>query len=81
MSTGISVVQKHGKITDVGKEVEKLEFSQISGGNVKCCSFGGKEFGGVQFGENSVTTYIKYLEQANSQKQKVNQKLLEAEGK
>lgn len=57
------------KKPEVGKHVEKLEFSQISGENVKWCSYWGKEFGGgVRFGENCMLP-LKYLEQANSQKQ------------
>lgn len=42
----MTIIIKKKKITTVGKGVEKLEPSYITGGNVKWFSFCGKQFGG-----------------------------------
>ena len=45
MTTGVAVKKKTQKTTSVGEHVEKLESSNIASGNVKWCSYRGKQFG------------------------------------
>ena len=45
MTTRVAVKTKTQKTISVGEHVEKLESSNIASGNVKWCSYRGKQFG------------------------------------